>query len=72
MSKFLDEAIQDFDRSQGDVSDGYNQVLKDYAKIKALFAIAEGLQEVVARLDTISTDLQNIQYDLETNLGCVK
>lgn len=71
MSRFSDEARIDFERSQGDVSDGYNAVLKETARIKALISIAESLEmlvlkldDLVARMDTISTDLQNIEYDM--------
>lgn len=69
MSNYLQEAKDDFDHSQGDVTAGYNQVLKEYAKIKALIAIAEEIRDfnetVVGRLDQLSTDLQNLDYSLQ-------
>lgn len=52
---YLDEAKADFEHSQGDVSSDYNHMLKEYAKIKALIAIAEQLERLNNTLDAITS-----------------
>ena len=54
MTDYLAGAKEDFERSQGDVTDGHNKMLKEYAKIKALIAIAEELQRLNEKLDNMT------------------